>query len=173
MLTILIRRDYFETKETKQPDSHLGLCGRAQKPDDPGLYPVRPVGGTGAGAVSLCLAGGQKHTGRLAQPARGRGSGSFWLDGGVVCHWQYPAVLCRPYVHPYRRLPHRPEHPARRYDPCAEASPGLFYRESIGAAAQAHRRQRRAHRGPACPQAPRPGRHGGDTHRCHRRAVPL
>ena len=30
-----------------------------------------------------------------------------------------------------------------------------------------------AHRGPAGPQAPRPGRHGGDTHRCHRRAVPL
>ena len=50
---------------------------------------------------------------------------------------------------------------------------GFFFRESVGAAAQAHRRQRRAHRGPAGPQAPRPGSHGSDAHRRHRRAVPL
>ena len=127
----------------------------------------------GLAPLPVCLAGGQKHTGRLAQPGRGRGSGPFWLDGGVVCHWQHPAVLRRPHVHPYRGLPHRPEHPARRHDPCAETPAGLFHRESVGAAAQAHRRQRRAHRGPAGPQAPRPGSHGSDAHRRHRRAVPL
>ena len=47
---------------------------------------------------------------------------------------QHPAVLCRPHVHPHGGLPHRPEHPARRHDPCAETPPGLFHWEPVGAA---------------------------------------
>ena len=48
------------------------------------------------------------------------------------CRWQHPAVLRRPHVHSHRGLPHRPEHPARRHDPCAETPPGLFCREPEG-----------------------------------------
>ena len=56
---------------------------------------------------------------RLAQSGRGRGSGPLGLDGGCGLPLQYPAVLRRSHVHPYRGFPHRPEHPAGRHDPCA------------------------------------------------------
>ena len=81
----------------------------------------------GLAPVSVRLAGGQKRAVRLARSGRSRGSEPLGLDGGVDCRWQHPAVLRRTHVHTHRGLPHRPEHPARRHDPCAEAAAGLFY----------------------------------------------
>ena len=50
---------------------------------------------------------------------------------------------------------------------------GFFTGNQSGRLRKLIDRQCRAYRGSAGPQAPRPGRHGSDAHRRHRRAVPL
>ena len=121
------------SKKAKQPVPHFKLCGRTQKTYPSGLYPLRPVCGTGTDPLCVRLAGGKECTGSLAQSFRSLRPVTLGLDGGMDRHRQHRPVFCGTHVYSYRRFPYRPEHPAYCHGPRAEAAPGILYGKSVRA----------------------------------------